>query len=594
VGSPGSKNRRVGLSLLILWGLYGGATLAAPPGGDWPDLERPAPEQGGGEKDAAIIIGISEYTNLPRIPGAAENAREWETYFKETRKIEHERVFILTDAEATLENMRSRLGAATSAVQEGGTLWFVYIGHGFPGQDPSDPKKTVGMLVSYNAQGDTLSLNARSLPQTELFEKLSDGKQANTIVILDACFSGKDPRGDFLLTGGEQVSAAAPPPNEAATRPKPKGKKKDASTGGAPPAGTPPAGTPAGTPPAGTPPADAPPVNQPILVLTASQGDQYAGRLPVGLRPAFSYLLLGAMRGWASGGDGVVTAKEAITYTQDVLRQAKGREQTPQLFLVSEDKLSEDSFELARGSEARPRVDYSKPLQITLRLRSNPAGAEVYLNNARIGKTPSEIKLPYGESTVTLRISKDGYRPKEERLVPSEDREALITLESDNTAVVQKTAISAGLGLVGLGSAIGAAAPVFSRCSGGSPSGGALAAANVFAVTAGASFGGLWLVWQDRWQDPKLPWLGGAATLLGASGALMLSNLCVLASDIVNKGDAKIIVPIGAAEVLASAALFVPVTLRLRKDKKPDGPKAALSVSPTAGGASLSFHLTAW
>src|SRR5690606_7842205 len=48
-------------------------------------------------------------------------------------------------------------------------------------------------------------------------------------------------------------------------------------------------------------------------------------------RPAFSYLLLGAMRGWADDGDGALSANEAIDWTRDQLRHVSGRTQTPTL-----------------------------------------------------------------------------------------------------------------------------------------------------------------------------------------------------------------------------------------------------------------------
>jgi hypothetical protein len=70
-----------------------------------------------------------------------------------------------------------------------------------------------------------------------------------------------------------------------------------------------------------------------ITVLTAGRSDQFAGPLPGINRPAFSYLVLGALRGWGdANGDGVVTAQEAIDYATKALTVVPiGRVQTPEL-----------------------------------------------------------------------------------------------------------------------------------------------------------------------------------------------------------------------------------------------------------------------
>jgi hypothetical protein len=69
------------------------------------------------------------------------------------------------------------------------------------------------------------------------------------------------------------------------------------------------------------------------IVLSASKKDEYAGPLPGASRPAFSYLLLGAMRGWGDENkDGSVTVNEAVNYSQRALGMlVKGRRQTPEI-----------------------------------------------------------------------------------------------------------------------------------------------------------------------------------------------------------------------------------------------------------------------
>ena len=74
-------------------------------------------------------------------------------------------------------------------------------------------------------------------------------------------------------------------------------------------------------------------------VITAAQGNQFAGALPEGNRPAFSYIMLGALRGWGDRNeDQQVTLHEALDYSQRFLQETVvGRTQTPQQILGDKD-----------------------------------------------------------------------------------------------------------------------------------------------------------------------------------------------------------------------------------------------------------------
>ncbi|MBI5243582.1 MAG: formylglycine-generating enzyme family protein [Elusimicrobia bacterium] len=66
--------------------------------------------------------------------------------------------------------------------------------------------------------------------------------------------------------------------------------------------------------------------------MTAAKGDQFAGALPGARRPAFSYLVLGGLRGWAGGKEGRVRAGDLRRYANDALDATlRGRNQTPEL-----------------------------------------------------------------------------------------------------------------------------------------------------------------------------------------------------------------------------------------------------------------------
>jgi hypothetical protein len=207
----------------------------------WPSLSRPAPAVASAEHDAAVIAAIERYAFVAPVPGALDNADGWYDYFTKTLGVPFERVALLKDADATKEEVAAAVDKAAAQAGAGGTLWFVFIGHG-----AASPEGKGGIRM-----------------------------------ILDACFSGKDASGLPLAPGLQPLVLATP-------------------RGAADPR---------------------------LTILTAAKADQFAGPLPGAGRPAFSYLALGALRGWAGGG-GKVTGGEVVEYANKVLgTMVRGRQQ---------------------------------------------------------------------------------------------------------------------------------------------------------------------------------------------------------------------------------------------------------------------------
>jgi len=264
----------------------------------WPDLTRPPSAQGGGGGDAALLVGIEDYWQLPDILGAEQNVRDWYRYLTTTREVSPSRITLLPNDEATVEEIRRFAAKRTEQVRSGGTMWFVFVGHGAPSQDGSD-----GILIGADAKRSATSVYSRSLTRTELMDILGQGRQERTVVVLDACFSGQSTGGADLV---EDLQAYVP---SAAVSPR----------------------------------ADA-------TVLSAGLANQFAGPLPGAGRPAFSYLVLGALRGWGDrDGNGAVTAQEAVDYAGEALDAlVKDRSQTPELSGVGGRSV------LSRGTERGP------------------------------------------------------------------------------------------------------------------------------------------------------------------------------------------------------------------------------------------------
>lgn len=244
----------------------------------WPDLASipPGAATADGSKDAALVVAIEDYAFTHDLPGAVSNGRAWATWLQSARGVRPDAIKVLTNDQATREQILQDAAAVAARAQPGGRVWMVFIGHGAPSETGRD-----GLLVGMDAQQNATSIRARGIGTEELLAALK-GQQDDTLVILDACFSGASAQGDLAPGLAPMVPTWA------------------FNTGT-------------------------------TTVLTAAREDEYAGPLAGEARPAFSYLLLGAMRGWGDRDqNGVVTTTEAVAWTNDALfATVTGRRQTP-------------------------------------------------------------------------------------------------------------------------------------------------------------------------------------------------------------------------------------------------------------------------
>lgn len=247
----------------------------------WPDLAE-VKKLGGGKRDAALIIAAEKYAFVAQVQGARENANAWHKYLTDGRGVPAERVGLLRDRQVTVEKMTKAAEEAARKVRKGGTLWFVFIGHGAPAKDGKD-----GLLVGADAQQDADSLFQRSVGQSAILAALAKSPAKRIVAVVDACFSGRLPDGKPIVENLQPLILKKAGPE----------------------------------------------LDRRLVLLTAAKNDEFAGPLPGLRRPAFSYLVLGGLRGWADGdGDGKITAGEVRAYAENALRAVvRDRTQTPTL-----------------------------------------------------------------------------------------------------------------------------------------------------------------------------------------------------------------------------------------------------------------------
>ncbi|MCK6502238.1 caspase family protein [Myxococcota bacterium] len=257
------------LPLLLLSSL----ALAGPA---WPSLDADLPKAGPFAEDAALIVAIEDYDRVQDIPGARANASAWQTWLREGLGLGH--VQPLVDGDATRTEILKEAERAAQAAGPGGRVWVIFIGHGAP-----DPATGDGLLLGADVRQTPDSIAERGVSQQSLLA-LAGGRGAPVIAVIDACYSGRTESGPLMPGVQPLVPVTARVAAES-------------------------------------------------TLLLAARSDQVAGALPGGSQPAFSYLVLGALRGWADiDGDGAVRAHEVQTYTEQVLStHLNGRTQSPEL-----------------------------------------------------------------------------------------------------------------------------------------------------------------------------------------------------------------------------------------------------------------------
>jgi eukaryotic-like serine/threonine-protein kinase len=88
----------------------------------------------------------------------------------------------------------------------------------------------------------------------------------------------------------------------------------------------------------------------------------------------------------------------------------------------------EERIAVTQATEYPIRVDLQRSVKLaSLKIRSTPSGAEVFVDDASVGKTPMEQALPAGEHSIRLSLA--NYQVYEERLALEDARELDVTLK---------------------------------------------------------------------------------------------------------------------------------------------------------------------
>ncbi|HHO52395.1 MAG TPA: hypothetical protein ENK18_16370 [Deltaproteobacteria bacterium] len=241
-----------------------------------PDLSKPHHTQLRSPQDAAVVVGIEDYFQLPDVPGARADAVLIADLLAETRGIPRSRIRVLTDG-ASREQILAAVDEA-AALAPGAAVWLYFAGHG-----AASPSTGERLLLGDDARPDLAVFELRAVAVSELVDRLTAGG-ASAILLLDTCYTGLSRSGDPLFGKRFAIPSAMASPSPSA------------------------------------------------LIWTATSPGEWSGTLAGTDHGAFTWAVAGALRGWADAdADDTVDAAEASAWVSDALSTLQVTDQHPVL-----------------------------------------------------------------------------------------------------------------------------------------------------------------------------------------------------------------------------------------------------------------------
>lgn len=261
--------------------VFGGAELAKIDAELAPPASTVAPK----EHAYAVVVGIEDYRDLPKVDYAKRDAEMIKQYLVKALGYREQNIVMVLNDRVTKSQLEARLekwlpkqvGASQNA-----EVFVYYGGHGAP-----DPNTNQAFLVPYD--GDPAFLETTAYPVSRLYQVLSDLPAKQVTVVMDSCFSGAGGR-SVIAKGARPMLLTVENPVLSARN---------------------------------------------MLVLSAAAGNQISIAFPEQRHGLFTYYFLKGLQGAADANqDNSVDVEELYAYLKPQVETAARRmntEQSPQL-----------------------------------------------------------------------------------------------------------------------------------------------------------------------------------------------------------------------------------------------------------------------
>lgn len=272
--------------------VFGGAELAKIDA----DLAPPSTKAAPKNHAYAIVIGVEEYRDLPRVDYAKRDAEMVKKYLVRSLGYREQNIVLMLNDRVTKSDLEARFERwlpKQVGNNQDAEVFVYYGGHGAP-----DPNTNQAFLVPYN--GDPAYLEDTAYPLKRLYKTLSNLPAKQVTVVMDSCFSGAGGR-SVISKGARPMLMVVENPLLATEN---------------------------------------------MVVLSAAAGNQISSAFPDKRHGLFTYYFLKGLQGEADfNKDGAVDVEELYSYIKpqvELTARRMNAEQTPQL-LPGMDLLGERS-----------------------------------------------------------------------------------------------------------------------------------------------------------------------------------------------------------------------------------------------------------
>jgi hypothetical protein len=235
----------------------------------------------------AVVVGINDYPQLPKLKYAVNDAREFHRFLVEKNRVPAENITLLLNDQASLKNLRSTLGTRLkNAAGQDDMVIIFFAGHGATERDAvsADGDGLEKYLLPWET--DPADLYSTAMPMREIAHIFGRIRSDRLIFIADSCYSG--------ASGGRTISVTG-------TRATITDGFLERLSGG-----------------------------RGKVIMTASAANEVSVEKDDLRHGVFTYYLLEGLRGAADmDRDGTITVEEAYRYVSEKVPRATGQEQHP-------------------------------------------------------------------------------------------------------------------------------------------------------------------------------------------------------------------------------------------------------------------------
>ncbi len=161
---------------------------------DLPGLVSKLPAAKANPRLHVLVIGINDYADVPDVPFADRSAKQFAAIVQKLLGAQVQNVIVLTDSQATLGRLLSRLNTLLNRLGQQDQLLFYYAGHGVPGKDGAGAY----LLAQDGGPG---SYEQPDLQLGHIYSVIAKSRVGKASIFIDACFSGRSGRDSMVFEG---------------------------------------------------------------------------------------------------------------------------------------------------------------------------------------------------------------------------------------------------------------------------------------------------------------------------------------------------------------------------------------------------------